>query len=72
MKFNYLRVETSRDRYNEKQVVDSAITVKELIEILKNKDEDLPVILSFDEGYTFGTINSDCINEDYYEEEDED
>ena len=40
--------------------------------VLENEDEDLPVILSFDDGYTFGTIGSDCINEKCYEEEEED
>ncbi len=72
MKHEYLRIETSRDGYSEDQVVDSAMTVRGLIQLLESFNEDLPVILSFDRGYTFGTISDwDVDVDEYADEEDE-
>lgn len=47
------------------------LTVGELIEILKDFDEDRPVYLRNDNGYTFGNINESSITtqEDYEDDE---
>lgn len=47
------------------------ITVKELIEVLENFDEDAIVVLSHDRGYTYGSIDPDDVTE-WVGEEDED
>ena len=38
-------------------------TVGALIEFLKGDDEDLPIVLSFDGGYTYGSIDEFRIQE---------
>lgn len=48
-------IETRRDGYNTEQC-DSTLTVKELIEILEDFNEDSPVYFSNDGGYTYGSI----------------
>ena len=45
------------------------LTVGELIEILSDFDEDLPVYLRNDNGYTYGSVQLDSVTEG---EEDED
>lgn len=45
-------------------------TVGELIAFLEQFDEDMPVYLNNDNGYTFGSITERSI-EECYEEEDE-
>lgn len=47
------------------------MTVGELIEFLGNYDEDTPVYLSFDNGYTYGGITESRF-EEHFEEDDED
>ena len=53
----------------------STLTVGELIELLSNFDEDRPVYLRFDNGYTYGSIGeydfntADVVGE--FEEEEE-
>jgi len=49
--------EAVRQAYSIKQVADSAVTVGALIEMLEEYDEDTIVVLSHDNGYTFGSIN---------------
>lgn len=46
------------------------MTVGELIDFLGSYDEDTPIYLSFDNGYTHGGITEGNFEEDY-EEEDE-
>ena len=52
----------------------STLTVGELIELLSYFDEDRPVYLRFDNGYTYGSIGEHDFNtaEDLGEEEEED
>ena len=47
------------------------MTVSELMSYLEQFDDDAPVYLSHDRGYTFGGIREDCFQEDYDEEEGE-
>ena len=68
----YVRINANRDGYYPEQL-DRSMTVRELIDLLSCYDEDLEVILSHDNGYTYGSINSwDVRQWDYYEDEDED
>lgn len=48
-------IEASRESYSPEQVRNT-MTVKELIEILSEYDEDAKVYLSHDNGYTYGGI----------------
>lgn len=45
------------------------MTVGELIEYLSDFDEDTPIYLSNDNGYTYGSINYDSFTEEEEEEE---
>ena len=45
------------------------LTVGELIELLSYFDEDQPVYLRFDNGYTYGSLSEDDLIEEVGEEE---
>ncbi len=66
----YLRVETLREGYGIDQIR-KTLTVGELIELLSEFDEDTPVYLSFDNGYTYGGITESRVEIDYSNEEDD-
>ena len=44
------------------------MTVGELVDVLSQYDEDTPVYLSFDNGYTYGGITEERFEEDYGED----
>ena len=50
-----LKIEARREGYSFDQVR-RTMTVGELIEVLQNYDEDTPIYLSHDNGYTYGGI----------------
>lgn len=57
-------IETVRAGYSPEQVVDKTMTVGELVEYLQiNYYSDEPIVLSFDNGYTFGHLNKGMIDE---------
>lgn len=58
----YVTIETSREGYAPSQLHDH-LTVGELISILRDFNEDMPVIFSNDDGYTYGDIHPYDINE---------
>lgn len=59
-RFNYVLLHTSRDAYGPEDVASNTFTVRELADYLMNNfDEDLPIILSFDRGYTYGGLTGD-------------
>jgi len=63
-------IEGTRSGYAPTQI-DSYLTVGELIELLSEFDEDAPVILRNDKGYTYGEINYQTVKTfDYDEDED--
>ncbi|SDO87136.1 hypothetical protein [Selenomonas ruminantium] len=68
----YLRIEAQRQAYGPDDLKRKTMTVGELKRLLEDFDEDLPVILSHDNGYTYGSISDDGISEDYYADEVED
>ena len=45
------------------------ITVGELINLLSDNDEDMPLYLKFDNGYSYGSIREDDFIEDIVEDE---
>lgn len=59
--------QTFQEGYGIDQIC-KTITVGELIAFLKNYDEDTPIYLSFDNGYTYGGITEGRFEEDYGEE----
>lgn len=57
-----LMIETLREGYGTDQVR-RTMTAGDLVEILSEYDEDTPVYLSFDRGYTYGGITRERIEE---------
>ena len=55
-------IEARRSCYSKEEV--NGMTVKELIQYLEEFDEDAMVVLSHDNGYTYGGINERDIRED--------
>ena len=53
-----LTIDGRRDYYSAKQCAEHTMTVGELISELECYDEDMPVMLNNDGGYTFGKIRS--------------
>ena len=68
----YLRIEAARQAYGPDDLKYKTMTVGELKRLLEDFDEDLPVILSHDGGYTYGAISDRDISEDTYGEGTED
>lgn len=58
---------TFREGYGTDQIR-KTMTVGELIAFLEDYDEDAPIYLSFDNGYTYGGITDDRFEEDYGED----
>ena len=63
-----LTYSTFREGYGTDQI-SRTMTVGELIDFLSQYDEDTPVYLSFDNGYTYGGITEGGFEEDYGEED---
>lgn len=59
----YIKIETNRTGYTPNQCGDT-LTVSELISILEQYDDDMPVYLSNDDGYTYGNIGEWDIEQD--------
>ena len=60
-------IEGRRDGYTPSQCY-ATLTVRELIEELEEYDEDMPVYLINDNGYTYGSIDSSSIEERFIKE----
>ena len=71
----YLMIEGRREGYSPDQI-HSTMTVGDLIDYLSQFDEDTPVLLNNDNGYTYGSIDYGSFDEadfnEYGEREDED
>lgn len=68
---NALYINGNRNGYEPEQC-GRTLTVGELIDLLQEFDEDRPVYLRNDDGYTFGSIvESDFSVSEEFEEEDE-
>ena len=66
----FLKIETRHNGYSPDQCGET-ITVRELIGILKQYKGDMKVYFSNDNGYTYGSLEEDDIEQDSYEEEEE-
>lgn len=66
-----LFINGKRNGYSTEQC-GKTLTAGELIEILQDLDEDTPIYIKNDNGYTYGSITSDDIEEGDDEEENED
>ena len=69
MKIN-LTIEAHREGYSLQQC-GFTLTAGELIEILDRYPEDTPVYISNDNGYTYGPIRANDINEKETDDDDE-
>jgi len=67
---NKLTYKTVREGYAIDQIV-RTMTAGQLISMLEDYDEDTPVYLSFDNGYTYGGIVESRFEEDYGEDEED-
>lgn len=54
---NAVVFEANRDGYGIDQIADRAMTARELISMLEDYDEDTLVVMSHDNGYTYGSIS---------------
>ena len=63
----YLRIEANRQGYAPTQIK-GTMTVGDLISLLQDFPEEMPVILSHDNGYTYGGVYYNDIREDEYAE----
>lgn len=54
---------TTRDAYSTEDIR-STMTTGELIQMLEGYDEDTPVFLSFDNGYTYGAVREGNFEEE--------
>ena len=64
-------IQAERTGYSTEQIKHT-LTVRELIEVLENFDENAKIYLSHDNGYTFGgiterNIDEETVDEDYCE-----
>ena len=57
-----LIIQTNRDGYSTDQIY-KTFTVRELINFLEDYDEDMPVYLSFDNGYAYGGLTAEHFKE---------
>ena len=63
-------IDARRDCYDKADVT-RTMTVRELIEALEEYDDDALVMLSHDNGYTYGGISRRDIEEDYINTEED-
>ena len=59
-----LYIEVRRNGYSPDQCGSGTMTVGELIKFLQDFDEDTPVYLKNDNGYTYGNITESSFEED--------
>ena len=64
-----IRIKAERYSYSVKESANDSMTVSELINRLRDFPEDMPIIISNDNGYTFGRIWASTIGEITEEEE---
>ena len=69
---SYVKIDTTKDAYSPEDLFEKTLTVGELIDILQEYYRELPVILSFDKGYTYGKFSKGRIIEEELEDGDED
>ncbi len=70
-KQNVVIIQTNRDCYSKNEAAERTMTVSELVSLLEGYDEDTPIVLSFDNGYTYGWLKESRIEDDCICEEEE-
>ena len=70
----YVILQVGRKGYSAEQAeeYEPALTVGELISVLEQYDEDEKVYFDNDDGYTYGSVTEDCIDEEETEDEEYD
>jgi len=63
-----LTIDGRREGYAPNQI-DGTMTVGELIEYLSMYDEDTPVMINNDDGYTYGSITSSSFRDEEVEDD---
>ena len=66
-----LMIDGRRNDYSANNLVNKTMTVGELVSYLDGFDSDIPVLLSNDNGFTYGKITDDGIWEEEVEEDEE-
>jgi len=66
-----LIINTRKDTYHKEEAALSSITVGELINFLRQFDDDEAIVLSFNNGYTYGRLSEYRIEQIEEEEEDD-
>ena len=61
-----LIINTSRDAYSVKDILNT-MTVGDLKAFLEDFEDDTPIYLSFDNGYTYGAVKENTIEVEYEE-----
>lgn len=61
---------TQRDTYGKNESAERTMTAGQLREFLDNYNDDTPVLLAFDGGYTYGYIKESRFEEDTITPED--
>ena len=56
-----VKLKTNRDFYDIRESMEYAMTVSELIEILKRCPQDAKVIFDNDNGFTFGEVTPNAV-----------
>lgn len=52
----FVEILTNRDTYSPKDAIKATMTVGELISYLEDFEDETPVVLNFDDGYTYGQL----------------
>lgn len=68
----FVQIEATRQGYSPSDIAGKTLTVAELRELLDQYPDDMPVILSHDNGYTYGGISYNYVTDGYYADENED
>lgn len=66
-----LMIDGRRNDYSASNLVNKTMTVGELVSYLDGFDSDMPVLLSNDNGFTYGKITDNGIWEEEVEEDEE-
>lgn len=66
-----LMIDGRRNDYSANNLVNKTMTVGELVSYLDGFDSDMPVLLSNDNGFTYGKITENGIWEEEVEEDEE-
>ena len=61
---------TSKDAYSTEDIYNT-MTVGDLKSFLNDMEDDTPIYLSFDNGYTYGALRDDHMDIEYGDEEEE-